>query len=103
LDVIDVSSVAVPSPISIRLPDHSKKGKSTGEIQVDVEPRKGGYLKGEEIRLNIKIRHTKPIKNLKGAVVTFFRMSRFDSPKYIPPSNELINFQGANRLHSEKI
>jgi hypothetical protein len=92
LDVIDVSSVPVPSPISIRLPDHSKKVKSTGEIQADVEPRKGGYLKGEEIRLNIKIRHTKPIKNLKGAIVTFYRMSRFDSPKYISLSNNLINF-----------
>lgn len=82
LDVIDVSSVGVPAPVNMRLPDHSKKGKATGEIMADVELHKAGYLKGEQIRLNIKIRHTKPIKNLKGAIVTFFRMSRFDSPKY---------------------
>jgi hypothetical protein len=80
--MIDVSSVAIPAPFKTRQPDHSKKGKSTGEIQADVELHKAGYLKGEQIRLNIKIRHTKPIKNLKGAIVTFYRMSRFDSPKY---------------------
>ena len=67
LDVIDVSAVAVPEAISIQQTDHSKKGKTTGDIRTDVELRKAGYLKGEQIRLNIKIRHTKPIKNLKGA------------------------------------
>jgi hypothetical protein len=82
LDVVDVAAVRVPKPISTRQPDHSKKGKSTGEIAVDIELQKAGYLKGEQIRLNIKIKHTKPIKNLKGAIVTLYRMSRFDSPRY---------------------
>ena len=84
LDVIDVSAVPVPEAISIQQPDHSKKGKTTGDIRTDVELHKAGYLKGEQIRLNIKIRHTKPIKNLKGATVTLYRMTRFDSPKYFP-------------------
>lgn len=82
LDVIDVSAVGVPETVSTRQPDHSKKAKTTGDICTDVELHKAGYLKGEQIRLNIKIRHTKPIKNLKGAIVTFYRMTRFDSPKY---------------------
>ena len=81
LDVIDVSTVGVPEIIRTKQPDHSKKGKTTGDIRTDVVLHKAGYLKGEEIRLNIKIRHTKPIKNLKGAIVTFYRMTRFDPPK----------------------
>ena len=81
LDVIDVSAVGVPETIRTRQADHSRKGKTTGDIRTDVVLHKAGYLKGEEIRLNIKIRHTKPIKNLKGAIVTFYRMTRFDPPK----------------------
>ena len=83
LDVIDVYSQRVPDPISLRIPEPSKKGKATGEIQVQIELDKAGYLKGEQMRLNIKVKHTKPIKNLKGAIVTFYRLSRFDSPKYV--------------------
>ncbi len=56
LDVIDVSTVGVPEIIRTKQPDHSKKGKTTGDIRTDVELHKAGYLKGEEIRLNIKIR-----------------------------------------------
>ena len=84
LDVIDVSGVGIPEPVSTMQPDHFKKAKTTGDIRMDVELHKAGYLKGEQIRLNIKIRHTKPIKNLKGAIVTFYRMTRFDPPKYFP-------------------
>ena len=81
LDVIDVVAVRSPKSISTRQPNHQKKGKTTGEIAADVELTKAGYLKGEQVRLNIKIRHTKPIKNLKGAIVTLYRLTRFDSPK----------------------
>jgi hypothetical protein len=82
LDVLDVAAVPIPKPINNRVLDHSKKGKATGEIKTDIELHKAGYLKGEQIRLNIKIQHTKPIKTLTGALVTFYRMSRFDSPRY---------------------
>ena len=82
LDVIDVAGVKIPKPVNIRVPDYSKKAKLPGEIIVDIELHKAGYLKGEQIRLNINVRHLKPIKNLKGAIVTFYRMSRFDSQKY---------------------
>lgn len=83
LDVLDVAAVHIPKPINTRVLDHSKKGKATGEIKTDIELHKAGYLKGEQIRLNIKIRHTKPVKIITGAMVTFYRMSRFDSPRYI--------------------
>jgi len=88
LDLIDVCQVRIPEPIRTRQPDHNKKSKQTGEIYTEVELHKAGYLKGEQIRLNIKIKHTKAIKNLKGAIVTFYRMSRFDSPKYKSPPNK---------------
>jgi len=91
LDLIDVCQVRIPEPIRTRQPDHNKKSKQTGEIHTEVELHKAGYLKGEQIRLNIKIKHTKAIKNLKGAIVTFYRMSRFDSPKYYyPVATELM-------------
>jgi hypothetical protein len=81
LDVLDVAAVGVPKAINTRVLDHPKKAKATGEIKTDIELHKAGYLKGEQIRLNIKIRHTKPIKIITGAVVSFYRMSRFDSPR----------------------
>jgi len=84
LDVIDVTTLRVPKPITFQQPDHVKKGKATGDIRADIELHKAGYLKGEQIRLNIKIKHTKPIKNLKGVIVTLFRLSRFEHPKYSP-------------------
>jgi arrestin-related trafficking adapter 9 len=81
LDVLDVDAVDTPKPITITQPDSSKKGKSTGIIRADIQLDKAGYLKGEQIRLKIKVQHTKPIKNLNGVVVTLYRMSRFDSPR----------------------
>jgi hypothetical protein len=81
LDLIDVAAVPIPKPLRVKQPDHSKKGKATGEIRADVELHKAGYLRGEQIRLNIKIRHTKPIKNLQGALITFYRLTRFDNPR----------------------
>jgi len=83
LDIVDVATVRAPKPFSVRVPDNTKKGKSTGDIIADIELHKAGYLKGEQIRLNVKVRHTKPIKNLTGVIVTFYRMSRFDSPRYV--------------------
>jgi hypothetical protein len=81
LDLIDVTLAPIPKPFSVKQPDNSKKGKATGEIQADVELRKAGYLRGEQMRLNIKIRHRKPIKNLQGALITFYRLTRFDNPR----------------------
>jgi arrestin-related trafficking adapter 9 len=81
LDVIDVAAVPIPKPITITQLDHSKKGKTPGSIRIDIELDKAGYLKGEQIRLRIRVRHPKAIKNLSGAVVTLYRMSRFDSPR----------------------
>lgn len=93
LDVIDVAIVRIPKPICTRQPDHSRKGKASGDIKTEIELHKAGYLKGEQIRLNIKIRHTKPIKIITGAIVTLYRMSRFDSPKYLL-KRDMANFQG---------
>ena len=84
LDVIDVASVRIPEPQNVRLPCPSKKGRPPGEITANVALHKAGYLKGEQIRLNIKIKHANPIKILRGATVTFYRMSRFDSEKSLP-------------------
>lgn len=81
LDVLDVDAVDIPKPITITQPDSSKKGKSTGIIRADIHLDKAGYLKGEQIRLKIKVQHTKAIKNINGVVVTLYRMSRFDSPR----------------------
>jgi len=89
-DVIDVAAVRVPKPQNIRLPCPPKKGRPPGEITADIELHKAGYLKGDEIRLNVKIKHVIPIKNLKGAIVTFYRMSRFDSEKFVALEVALI-------------
>ena len=82
LDILDVATVRVPKPFTARVPDNNKKTKNTGDVVVDIELHKAGYLKGEQVRLNVRVRHTKPIKNMTGVIVTFYRMSRFDPPRY---------------------
>ncbi len=81
LDSIDVSEVAVPKVRTIDVDQKSKRKEGQRKVQATAELSRGGYLKGDTISAVIQISHTKPIKNMRGIIVTLYRLGRFDAPE----------------------
>lgn len=59
-------------------------------ITITVESLKGGTLRGDQIPLNISVRHTKHVKSLRGIIVTLYRQARVDTHPSLPvgPTSE---------------
>ncbi|KAG8533217.1 uncharacterized protein KY384_002000 [Bacidia gigantensis] len=58
-------------------------------ITAQTEVLQGGCLPGDLISIKVSIDHTKPIKNMQGVIITFYRLARIDTHPAIPlgPSN----------------
>lgn len=60
---------------------HSSGDKT---ITATIEFLRGGCLPGDVLPVQITIEHTKPIKSLRGVIVTLYRQGRIDSHPSIP-------------------
>ncbi|KAF2003434.1 hypothetical protein P154DRAFT_428852 [Amniculicola lignicola CBS 123094] len=57
------------------------KGKT---ITATIDVSKGGFLRGEQIPVTIKVDHTKHVRSLKGIIVTLYRQARVDMHPALP-------------------
>lgn len=81
------------NPISLRTPHI---GNSTGTNQdanavpyqdtayAKTEVLQGGCLPGDPLPIRIEIHHTKPIKSMRGVIITLFRQGRIDTQPPMP-------------------
>lgn len=86
LDSIDIGIIPIPKIRHIDPDYKSKRKEGSGKVHAYIELTKAGYLKGETIVLNIQVEHIKPIKNMRGTIVTLYRLSRFNSEEVAPQS-----------------
>lgn len=57
------------------------KGKT---ITATIDVLKGGFLRGDQVNVKIKVDHTKHIRSLKGIIVTLYRQARVDMHPALP-------------------
>ncbi|KAF2134230.1 hypothetical protein P153DRAFT_372679 [Dothidotthia symphoricarpi CBS 119687] len=59
----------------------TSKGKT---ITATIDVLKGGFLRGDQVTVRIKVDHTKHIRSLKGIIVTLYRQARVDMHPALP-------------------
>ena len=58
-------------------------------ISATIHPLRSGYLPGDTITLKVTVKHTKPIRSMRGVITTFYRQSRIDTHPVTPfPSSK---------------
>ncbi|BFZ55698.1 ph-response sensor protein [Savitreella phatthalungensis] len=84
LDAIDVARYGERKQRVVDFDPKNKRREGTGKAEALVEVPRWGFLKGDTIVPSIQLRHYRPVKNLRGAIVTLCRLGRFDSPELAP-------------------
>ena len=57
----------------------SSPSSPPSSVLVEIALPRAGFMRGDAIKLSIRIKHNTPIKNLRGSIITFYRSSRFIS------------------------
>lgn len=57
------------------------KGKT---ITATIDVLRGGFLRGEQVPIRVKVDHTKHIRSLKGIIITLYRQARVDMHPALP-------------------
>ncbi|KAF2842959.1 hypothetical protein M501DRAFT_1012341 [Patellaria atrata CBS 101060] len=83
------STLETGGPLSIMTGDSSRLGLSKGHrhkktITATIELLKAGFLRGDNIPLKISVKHTKPVKSVRGIIVTLYRQARVDMHPALP-------------------
>ena len=53
-------------------------------ITAAIDMMSGGFLRGDQIPVKVSVIHTKPVRNLKGIIVTLYRQARVDMHPALP-------------------
>jgi hypothetical protein len=85
-DCIDIALIPRPRPCILDPDAKSKRREDSGRVRASIELARAGYLAGQSVALTIQLQHIKPIKNMRGAIATLYRLSRFDLADSAPQS-----------------
>lgn len=77
MDLIDISEVPRPSPRQISTDAKGKRREELRAARAIVEIDRGAYVRGDQLSVEVFLEHYAPIKNMKGVIVTLYRLSRF--------------------------
>ncbi|KAF1815156.1 hypothetical protein P152DRAFT_247483 [Eremomyces bilateralis CBS 781.70] len=80
-DKIDGSKAGSKAVKHVR---HRSRNLEKKPITATIELQKSGYLRGDNITLNLSIKHTKVVKSLNGIIVTLYRQARVDMNPNLP-------------------
>lgn len=77
VESIDVGGLPLPKPMLRYM--ETKKDKEMRGTEAKVFLGQAGALAGDSISVKAVLCHTKPVKSLRGCIVTLYRLSRFDN------------------------
>ncbi|BFZ62691.1 ph-response sensor protein [Saitoella coloradoensis] len=78
-DLIDIADVPIPKPKKVTFPISPGSLPADGKgarIEALIELDRAGVLKGGTLGLSVRVHHVRPIKTLRGVIVTLYRLSR---------------------------
>lgn len=87
LEHVDVGVLFPPKPL-VRYVEVKRKKQECSFARATVTVGHAGQLAGESIPVLIGVHHVKPVKCLRGCIVTLYRLSRFDMR-----SGEAVSFR----------
>jgi len=84
MSVIDSQAPSAVTSRSGGMANSSSRHPSSRTITASIQLQRAGFLRGDNIPLQITVNHTKKIKSLQGIIVTLYRQARVDMHPALP-------------------